>query len=900
MKLTYDIRHTGFLPLTLTAIIIILLSASCSTRKNNGINRAYHTTTSHFNINFNAKEALKKAELELENTTKDNYTVTLPVYAYPPKEALTPALPSLDRTIEKASKSIFKHSIFIKGKEYVKTIDDAYLLMGKAYFYKQDYQQAQRVFNYIVTTHKNGNCKEEAAVWLTRCFVRQKYFPRAETSLDEALYAIYPKKDKKLNVLYHAAAAEYHMTAPSGDREAAMDHLRDALKNKPKKNFRTRLNFILGQLYEEMDMPAEAHASFKRVLKSSPEYVMEFSARMHLASNYDGSEESKAAILKEMKKMLRETKNEKFKDQIYYAISEIYRRDEDVDAQIEYLALSVSSYVDNDYQRSYSSLKLADIYFEDEEYTLAQAYYDTATLALPKDYPNYKQIMHKTKTLTELVQNLQVIKTQDSLQRIAKMSEGDRKNWVAQQIKNYKAAEAKKKQDDANKELAIQNALGMSNIYTNSASSQDGKWYFYNQSLVSAGRTEFLKRWGTRKLEDNWRVSNKQQISFDELADLGNPNDNQSEGEDTTSGGRSKNPKEEKYYLQDVPLTKGALDSSNNLIANAMYNAALIYLDMLNDQKKGNATLEKLIQRFPDHELALPSLYILYLNYKNANDPRYETPKNVILTKYANTDYAKLIMDPKYNEKLAEAARQIEKKYEEAYEAYSNKQWQKVVSVADEAMPQCKDTVLLTKFLYIRAIAIGQTKGEKECKEEMYRIVSNYPQSKVAELAKLFLQAEAPAAAAPSSNKKSAEALGKPGQTQQQKQDDNENPFIIAPAEQHFVIMLINVHKIKGTVVDIKNEISNFNRELYSLMKLNISSIYLNQNEQILTISKFQNKETAMDYYANIIKDPKFSAYNKTKAIITYAISATNYTTYYNKENKRDLYDKFFQENYLK
>ncbi|MBO4231614.1 MAG: hypothetical protein J5862_00025 [Bacteroidales bacterium] len=544
---------------------------------------------------------------------------------------------------------------------------------------------------------------------------------------------------------------------------------------------------------------------------------------------------------------------------------------------------------------------MADIYFEDEEYQLAQAYYDTATLALPKDYPNYKEIMHKTKTLTELVQNLQVIKTQDSLQRIAKMSEGERKSWVAQQIRAYKAAEAKKQQDDANKELAIQNALGMSNIYANTATTQGGKWYFYNSSLVSAGRTEFLKRWGTRKLEDNWRVSNKQQISFDELTDLNNPKASKDD-EDSVSSGRSNNPKEEKYYLQDVPLTAGALDTSNNKIANAMYNAALIYLDMLKDQKKGNATLENLVARFPDHELALPSLYILYLNYKNANNPKYETPKNVILSKYPQTDYAKLILDPHYNEKLAEAAKAIEKKYEVAYEAYSNKQWQKTITVSDEALPLCKDTTLAAKFLYIRAIALGQAKGEKEMKEEMFRIVANYPQTKVAELAKLFLQPEKSENDDnnKAQNKKSTDALNKGQNDPKTSQEDKENPFVFAPSEQHFIIMLINVHKIKGTVVDIKNDIASFNRELYSLLKLNISSIYLNQNEQILTIAKFKNKEAAMDYYNNIVKDPKFSAYNKSKAIITYAISATNYTTYYNKEGKRDMYNKFFEDNYLK
>jgi hypothetical protein len=38
-------------------------------------------------------------------------------------------------------------------------------------------------------------------------------------------------------------------------------------------------------------------------------------------------------------------------------------------------------------------------------------------------------------------------------------------------------------------------------------------WYFYNQQQLTFGFSEFQKRWGTRKLEDNWRRSNKQVIA---------------------------------------------------------------------------------------------------------------------------------------------------------------------------------------------------------------------------------------------------------------------------------------------------------------------------------------------------------------------------------------------------
>ena len=195
--------------LTLISLLALaLLFGSCSTRKNTFPNRAYHTTTSHFNINFNGKEALKRGETELEEKVKDNYTMQLPIFPHPTKEEALASASSFDKAIEKASKSIYKHSMLIKGKEYVKTIDDAYLMMGKAYFYKQDYVQASRVFAYIINTHKGHSCWEEAMVWAARSAMEQKYYSRAEDMLINAEPVVKAKKSKKLNALFAAIMEE--------------------------------------------------------------------------------------------------------------------------------------------------------------------------------------------------------------------------------------------------------------------------------------------------------------------------------------------------------------------------------------------------------------------------------------------------------------------------------------------------------------------------------------------------------------------------------------------------------------------------------------------------------------------------------------------------------------------
>ena len=873
-------------------LFILMISVSCSTRKNTGVNRAYHNVTSRFNVNFNGKEALKGGEEEYKNICTDNYISTLPIFVYPPKEDLSPIYPSMDRVIEKASKSIYKHSMFFKGKEYVKPIDDAYLMMGKAYFYKQDYVQAQRIFNYIVTTHKNGNCIEEAMIWNARCAMQQNYFTRAQEIISEAQYYVQPKKSKKLNVQYAMTAADYQLRAPDGDVETAINFITDVLNNKPDKATRARMNFILGQLYEEMERSKDAHEAFMKVIKKSPSYEMEFNARMHLSTNYDGTPSRKDEILKELNKMLKEEKNADFRDQIYYSISEIARVDQDTATRINNLALSVSSYKDNDFQRTHSSLKLAEIYFQQEQYPKAKAYYDTATLSLPKNYPNYASIMKKTKILTELVDNLQVVFVQDSLQRIAKMGEKERDRWVKEKVAEFKREKQRKEKEEADKMAALQNALGYANVNPNINNNNSGKWYFYNSTLMSAGKTEFLRRWGSRKLEDNWRISNKQQLSFEDMVGMNNPSEEADTTEYDENGNpilkRETDPEQERFYTQDLPLTAGAIDTSNQLIANSLFQAAIIYLDLLNDRERGIETLEKFYARFQNHELTPSTLYLLYLNYQALKNNKYETPKNIILTKYAETDYARLIREPDYYEKLAEKTKEMERKYEAVYQQFMAKQWQQTIASADAALAVCPDSVLNSKFAYLRAIAVGQVQGETALKTALQNIIVDYRGMEVEELARILLLNFAEPEL--SSTKESKDSLIEPVNQEQ-------NYFTFAPNDWHYVTLIVNVHKL--SVMELKNQISDFNKAVYSLQNFNLNSFYITQDEQIVTVSRFKNKETALDYYYSFTKNDKFKADILAKNIIIFPISAGNYSTFYKEKASRPLYEKFFKEKYL-
>ncbi|MBO4654471.1 MAG: tetratricopeptide repeat protein [Bacteroidales bacterium] len=878
-------------------IIAMLLLSSCSTRKNTFPNRAFHNTTARFNVLFNGKEAMKAGEADLETKVKDNYTTLLPIYNYPSHNELGSILPHMDRVIQKSSKCIYKHSMYIRGKEYVKYIDNAYFLMGKAYFHKQDYNQAQRTFSYIENTYKVSDIKEEAKIMNARTALRQKYYSRAFDLLEEVDHSIYKKKNKKLKLQYNAAMAEYHLTAPEGEMESAVDFINEAIANRPKQQFKTRLYFIRGQLYELLNQPTEARESFMTVIKRTPPYEMEFNAHMHLATNYDGSKAAKTSILKEMNKMLEEKKNEDYKDQIYYAISEIYRIDGDTSMQKDFLIRSVAAYSNNDYQRTFSSLALADIYFDEENYMDAQNYYDTATMTMPKNYPDYDNIIKKSNVLRELTDQLKMIALQDSLQRIAKMSEGQRNQWVQRMIAAYTEKERKEAEEEAARMLALQSTAGMANVNVNA--NQSGKWYFYNTSLIAAGQTEFYRRWGNRKLEDNWRISNKQQISFEDMALMNNPDAAKDTVEYDEEGNpipkRETDPKKPAYYTQDLPLTQAAMDSSNAMVVEALYNCALIYMDQLNDMKRANETLKKLIARYPNHDLALSSIYLLYLNYGKVNDQQQsDYYKNIILTQYAETDYARLISDPTYYIRLEEKNKDHERKYDIAYDYYINRNWPKTVEIANNVLLTCTDRKLSSKFAYLRAVAIGQIMGEDSLKRALSGVILNFPNTEVETLARIYLsnfEEDVNVALAQAGDTLAQQAVIKREQTKL-------SPFVDKPDEIHYVVIILNSSSVPMQTV--KDEIANFNREFFSLEQFNLNSFFLNKNDQMITISKFKNKEVAMNYYQIMVNNPVFASRLAGKHYEIYTMSSTNYTSYYNMKDKRDLYPDFFNDHYLK
>jgi len=123
------------------------------------------------------------------------------------------------------------------------------------------------------------------------------------------------------------------------------------------------LIFILAQIYQEQERNNLATKYFTQVIKRNPNYEMTFNSHIRLATSLDANAENSQDVIDELLDMLDDIKNEDYKDQIYFALAEIEKNKNNDTSAIRYYRKSVATSFGNDYQKSTSALKVADIYF---------------------------------------------------------------------------------------------------------------------------------------------------------------------------------------------------------------------------------------------------------------------------------------------------------------------------------------------------------------------------------------------------------------------------------------------------------------------------------------------------------------------------------------------------------
>jgi len=873
----------------LTTLGILLFLANCSVEKNTSTTRFYHGLTSKFNIYFNGYESFKAGLAKISRGYRDDFSEMLRVFQTSDPSTVSFCSSDMENAILRASKLISLKSItakpefdrkreltendkkLLEQKEFNEWVDDSYFLIGKARFYKHEFNEAASVFNYCIAEANDPEIRTESSIWLARINNEKGNYPEARRLLSEI--EITPSLSKTLKAVYYTTLAD--MFIRQKRYQEAIEPLSRSMKFISGKRSKYRLTYLLAQLHEQTGDSDRAVSLYREVVKMNPPYDVEFNARINIAGVFDVDSGDPGEIRKELEKMLRDSKNKDFQDQIYFALGNLMKKEGEISEALEYYKKSASSSSVNQNQKGKSFLALAEYYYAKPDYINAGKYYDSTVYFLDQKYPYFNELKTKSHNLNALVEHLTVIQVEDSLQKVAAMPQNQRDALISGIIEKI----IKDESEGKTSEYADRANIGQ--YYENQRRFQDniaqeGKWYFYNQTALTFGRTEFRRRWGERRLEDNWRRSNKNRVSVQQVTAAQDVNGKpQADTAETVM-----DYKKSEFYLKNLPLTDSQLAISNEKIANAYFNAGRVFAEQISDIQKAGESYEMLLLRFPDNELVPEALYDLYRLNKEVNDQKSELARQRLLEKYPDSEFSRILSDPDYYDKKMTEIRLSEKLYQDAYNLYNMGNFAGSINLCDSAARNYPDDILAPKFMLLHAYSTARISDERNLKEELGHIVKKWPDTE--------------------EGKKAAEIIAYLNQKLPELKIEEDKEI----AAELYVADTAKTYLFAAIIMD---PVFNLNQASFDIISYNIDNFTNNnyRTEGILAdnkylriiVSGFSDNSEAW-YYFNSFSAEKIIRNSTGVKIISFLINGDNLKKLEEDKNPERYY-LFFNENYL-
>ncbi|MBK9421706.1 MAG: hypothetical protein IPN44_11765 [Flavobacteriales bacterium] len=863
----------------LLPLLAILVVVSCSTRKDAFLNRTFHALVTRDNSWFNANTKLQEAVADMQKAYVDDYDQVLPIFVNGTEDQAKGMVPTMEECIEKCATVIDRNSMEFDGKEKNNWIDDAWFVIGQSHFYKRSYLDAERTFDYIGRRYKGQDKQMEAKIWLARTAVQLEQYAKAQSVLDEIKgQKVLPKNFQHDQL----SAVQADVDLKRGKVDDAILSLEHAVDITKAKKDRIRWTYILAQLYQAKGLDDKAIATYGRVTRMGAPYEMDFQAQVQQALAFDRGDSKK--LRQKLVRMLRDEKNVDHYDMIHYAVADLDLKENKPADAIAQLKQSTKVSTTDTRQKAKSFLKLADLYFDDKKYPDAQHYYDSTTTVLAETHPRFEEVKTRADVLGDLVDQLDIIDREDSLQAFAKLDPEEREKRVKELIRDRERQEEQEKQeaDDA-RELIANNPAPQADQGTPAAG---GAWYFYNPVQISRGLSDFKKKWGNRPNDDDWRRTDKSGSALVDVAEETGPDSAVAPSSLSAAGEPAW--KDPSNYLKDIPETPAMLDSSNSRICKALYLTGMIYKEKLKDVDNAIESFQVLNDRFEDCRYTPESNYQLYriylakeaggnfMDFGGASSKHYA---EVIMERWPGSEFARLVQNPDQLQ-ADQAAKSAESQaYDELYAQFRQGAYNGVIVTANGVLEQQPRNHLRPKYALLKAMAIGGLHLTGPFREALARVSADFPGTD-----------EAKAAEAIQANLRKSDQPQAPVETPQVKAEYSE------AAGDHFVVFM--VPDTAKSIADIKAAISDFNKQYFRNTPIEVSASIWDPHTQVVLIRLFQTKEKAMDYYSLFETDAGVLKGINDQGYPLFAISSGNYTQFYTKKDEEG-YVGFFERNYL-
>lgn len=883
--------------------------------------RAFQNTFTRYNYYFNADQKMDEALENMQRFRQENYDSLLALYPFDPDRDSSVLASDMDSIIQKASVGIQIHDPRTKWG------DDLYLLLGQAYYYKGDYQNAGDAFKYVVSLRdkrkkkkRNNNRRSsrssnsiveeeksgiagllqhrsvhnEAILWLARTYTEQHQEGDAESVLD--LIEADPNFSGSLEG--RLALEKSYIRLSQKDYRGAVDELSIVSKDKGLPDWiRMRAAYINGQLLYRYGFYDSAAESFDRVLALHPKIEMDFYTRKKIASSLMESGNNQEDAIALLEDILKDGKYRNYYEQVYYLLGRLAASGKNYADAEQYLQEGINSSNTTSEQKAQSYATLGDVYYVQRLYEYAKSAYDSASV-LANEAPDnelMRTAIRRSATLGSLTEPLNVISTNDSLLALAALSEKEQRQRVRKYIKaeEDRIADSIFQAQNAGVNAALRNSGGRNrkNNYAN--------WYFTNPALMQKGYNAFKQKWGNRPLEDNWRRS-----ATGGFAD----NDGQ---EDAGSTGNYGIPTEE-TLLAAIPNDPQRQKEMLLEIEEAYMDAADAYVKKLEDYPPGTATLDTLNIRFPNHSSKAEELYLRYIIALRQNQlDKAQEYSNQLTREYGDTEWAKLVKPTEDGADVKQNNTGVVAFYDETYSALLAEEYQVSLRKSTEGQQLYSVPVYKSRFMIVQAISLAKLEqyGKADSVLSVFMQEHTDPNdslrrwaeatisyvAKQREMAARLKQMQA------SANKDTASADTTGGNVATVGSGGTNTNANIPTAykydaqEAHYVI--ISFPKMETRARGLRAAVDDFNKFKFGSLNLSSDIKMLTSYQGVVSSGTFRNKNQAL-IYMNSLKKTKqiFSEYANNEYQLM-MISESNYQKLL-KDKDFNNYSQFYRSKY--
>ncbi|BAO75602.1 tetratricopeptide repeat protein [Winogradskyella sp. PG-2] len=737
----------------LSLFCIAFIAQGCSRKKDTFINRNFHALGTKYNILYNGELALERGKLAINDEFTENFWALLPVERMEIKDDIF--LPGqsknadFDRAQEKAIKAIQKHGMNIDGKEKNYQIDEAYLLLGKARYFDQRFVPALAALNNILNKYPTSDKINQVKIWREKTNMR---LDNNEVAIKK-LKRLLKEEELEDQDLADATAALAQAYVNLKHKDSALTQLAIAVEYTKNKNERARYHYIRGQLYNEFKEKDSANMEFDAIIDMHRHIPRSFYINAHLekSNNFDETNGDLVEFEEYLTDLEENRENRPFLDKIYYRIAEFHRSNANDSMSEAYYNKSLRKIASDKYLKSLNYETLGNMYFDRNIYKTAGAYYDSTMTTMVKNTKPYRVIKKKRENLDDVIYYEGIAQTNDSILNIISLPKEEQLaiyTEYAEQLRAKILEEEKLKEELAEKKKNAVATKGNNLDFNKSAKKSNrnpratpggiggnSNFYFYNPTTVAYGKNEFLKIWGDRELQDNWRLSD-QSISV--------KSDDKKEvvATDTSEDKRF----DPQTYLATLPTNQVEIDSIFKERNFAYYQLGIIYKEKFKEYALAKSKLETLLDNNPEDRLILPSKYNLYRIYLELGlNRKAEAIKADIVANYPDSRYAEILLNPQ--SELSKDENSPEVIYTNLYKQFEKQEYAEVIATAEAQIKRLEGDDFVPKFEILKASAKGRLYGFEAYKEGINYIALTYPNTEEGKKAQDLLKDAVPALA---------------------------------------------------------------------------------------------------------------------------------------------------------